>query len=143
MLRINLLPPYIYEGAKRRNVMVLWVIILLVVIGGFVYAKMSIDGQTAALVEEKERLTPDANKADQLQAQADQVNQQSAEIRSKRDFVKNARLYNSTTYQPVVYNIRDYTMRGILYSSFQLAIMARPLSRRRTGAVFPSAPTSP
>lgn len=119
MLRINLLPPYIYEGARRRNVMVLWAIILLVVIGGFVYAKMSIDGQTAALVDEKERLTPDANKADQLQAQANQINQESAEIRAKRDFVKNARIYNSTTYQPVVYNIRDYTMRGILYSSFQ------------------------
>jgi uncharacterized protein YxeA len=121
MLRINLLPPYIYEGARRRNVMILWVVILLVVIAGFVFAKVQIDGQTAKIVAETERLTPDADKADRLQAQADQINQQSAEIRGKRDFVKNARLYNSTTYQPVVYNIRDYTMKGVLYSSLQPA----------------------
>lgn len=121
MLRINLLPPYIYEGAKRRNVMVLWVIILLVVIGGFIFGKVQIDGQTAALVAETQRLTPDADKADRLQAQANQINEQSSAIRAKRDFVKNARLHNSTTYQPVVYNIRDYTMKGVLYYSLQPA----------------------
>ncbi len=117
MLRINLLPPYIYEGSKRRNVMVLWVVILLAVIGGFVFAKMQIDNQTAALVQEKDRLTPDADKADRLQAQANTINSESAAIREKRDFVKNARLHNSSTYQPVVYNIRDYTMKGVLYYS--------------------------
>jgi len=121
MLRINLLPPYIYEGAKRRNAVLLWVFILIVVIAGFVFGKVQIDGQTQALNAEKERLTPDADKADRLQAEANQVNEQSKAIRDKRDFVKNARLYNSTTYQPVVYNIRDYTMKGVLYSSLQPA----------------------
>ncbi|MBM3494249.1 MAG: hypothetical protein FJX72_08010 [Armatimonadetes bacterium] len=119
MLRINLLPPYIYEGAKRRNVTVVWVIILLAVIAGFVFGKVQIDNQTAALNSEKESLTPNADKADRLQAQANSINGESQTIRDKRDFVKNARLYNSTTYQPVVYNIRDYTMKGVLYSSFQ------------------------
>jgi Tfp pilus assembly protein PilN len=117
MLRINLLPPYIYEGAKRRNVLIVWVLILLLVIAGFVFGKVQIDTQTAALVAEKERLTPDADKADKLQAQANSINTESQAIREKRDFVKNARQYNSSTYQPVVYNIRDYTMKGILYYS--------------------------
>lgn len=117
MLRINLLPPYIYEGSKRRNVTILWVVILLAIIGGFVFAKMQIDTQTAALVQEKDSLAPDADKADRLQAQANSINSESQAIREKRDFVKNARLHNSTVYQPVVYNIRDYTMKGVLYYS--------------------------
>lgn len=121
MLRINLLPPYIYEGAKRRNVMILWVIIILLVIGGFVFGKVQIDGQTAALVAEKESLTPNADKADRLQAEANRINEESKAIRDKRDFVKNARLHNSTTYQPVVYNIRDYTIKDVLYYSLQPA----------------------
>jgi len=121
MLRINLLPPYIYEGAKRRNVTILWVVIILAVIGGFVFGKIQIDNQTAALVAEKERLTPDADKADRLQAEADRIRQESQAIRDKRDFVKNARLHNSTTYQPVVYNIRDYTIKDVLYYSLQPA----------------------
>jgi Tfp pilus assembly protein PilN len=119
MLRINLLPPYIYEGSKRRNVTIVWVVILLAVIAGFVFGKVQIDGQTAALVAEKESLTPNADKADRLQAQANSINSESAAIREKRDFVKNARLHNSNTYPPVVYNIRDYTMKGVLYSSLQ------------------------
>ncbi|NLH99350.1 MAG: hypothetical protein GX446_07635 [Chthonomonadales bacterium] len=117
MLRINLLPPYIYEGSKRRNVTIVWVLILLAVIAGFVYGKVQIDNQTAAMNQEKENLRPDADKADRLQAQANSINSESQAIRDKRDFVKNARQYNSSTYQPVVYNIRDYTMRGVLYSS--------------------------
>lgn len=121
MLRINLLPPYIYAGAKRRNAVILWVVILLVVIAGFVFGKVQIDNQTAGLVAENERITPDADKADRLQSQANAVNQESQAIRDKRDFVKNARLHNSGTYQPVVYNIRDYTMKGVLYRSLQPA----------------------
>lgn len=119
MLRVNLLPPYIYEGAKRRNVSVLWFVILLAIIGGFVAAKVMIDKQTEELVAERERLTPDADKADRLQAEANSINSESQAIRDKRDFVSNARKHNGTAYQPVVYNIRDYTMNGILYSSLE------------------------
>jgi len=121
MLRINLLPPYIYEGAKRRNVSILWVVIVLVVAGGFVYGQMRIAGETAEIKAESERLTPDANKADQLQQEANATNTKSQTIRDKRDFVKNVQEYDTTTYPPLVDNVRQYTIRQVLYSSFQPA----------------------
>ena len=68
MLRINLLPPYIYEGNKRRNVTILWLVILAAVVGGMVFAKLQIDAATEARRQETESLLPNADLADRTQS---------------------------------------------------------------------------
>jgi hypothetical protein len=115
MLRINLLPPYIYEGAKRRNVTILWVVILLAVIGGFVYAKMGIDGETAEWKRKEAEITDKANQADQMAAQAATIRNESAAVRGKAQFVNSAKEYNTTVFQGVLTNIARYTWPRVLY----------------------------
>lgn len=121
MLRVNLLPPYIYEGAKRRNVSIVWAVLALIVVGGFLFAKTRIDSQTNSIKEETEARRPDKEEAERKQAEATRINQESTAVREKRDFVKLAKEYDTTTYPPLVYNIRNYTIRDVLYSSLQPA----------------------
>ena len=116
MVRINLLPPYIYAGAKRRNVSILWVVMVLAVVGGFMFWKVTIDTQTAKIVADKEALQPQMDEAKRLQSEADRILAESAEITKKRDFVADARKHLATTYPPLIDNVRKYTMKNVLYS---------------------------
>jgi hypothetical protein len=115
MLRINLLPPYIYEGAKRRNVMIIWFLILALVIGGVIFAKTQIDNETTKAKDEAARLEPKAKQADDMQAKANSINTDSQTIRDKATFVNNARKADTETYQEVVKNVRMYTWPRVLY----------------------------
>lgn len=124
MLRINLLPPYIYEGAKRRNVTVLWVVILLAVIGGLVFAKMNIDKETQNWKDEEGKITQRANDADRMAQDATTINGQSATIRGKADFVRNAQKHDTTTYQEVLTNIARYTWPRVLYDGVKPDVQA-------------------
>jgi hypothetical protein len=116
MVRINLLPPYIYAGAKRRNVSILWVVMVLAVVGGFMFWKVTIDTQTAKIIADKEAIQPQMDEAKRLQAEADRILAESADITKKRDFVADARKHLATTYPPLIDNVRKYTMKNVLYS---------------------------
>lgn len=115
MLRINLLPPYIYEGAKRRNVIIVWVIVFLAVIVGAMYYKSTIDAETKAMDEKAASLESKANTADANQQKADQVKQEGAVIVAKANFVKNARKHNEEVYPQLYHNIVAYTWNPVLY----------------------------
>lgn len=117
MLRINLLPPYIYAGKKKARVWTLWIIAVLAVAGGFIGWKVMLGNQVAELNRQAAELEPRAKQADDMQAQADQINTQSKAIVDKATFVRNARSHTEKTYPTVVYNVRDYTIRTVLYSS--------------------------
>ena len=116
MLKINLLPPYIYEGAKRRNVLVLWAVILLGVIGGSVYGKIFYDGLKDELQKKIEATEPTAKKADDTQAAATSLIAKTATLKQKADFVRNALIYNQETYPGVFDNVNMYTINKVLYS---------------------------
>ena len=116
MVRINLLPPYIYSGAKRRNVTILWVVAVLAVVGGFMFWKVTIDKQTAQVVADREALQPQMDEAKRRQAEADRITAESAVITAKRNFIADARKHIATTYPPLVDNVRRYTMKNVLYS---------------------------
>ena len=117
MLRINLLPPYIYEGAKRRNVMILWFVVLAAVIGGFLFWKITIDKETQRIKDMEAAEKPNADKATANASQASSINSQSAIIRGKADFVTNAIKYDQKTYQELLTNIAVYTWPKVLYDN--------------------------
>src|SRR5438093_9256143 len=100
MLKINLLPPYIYEGAKRRNVVVLWSVALIAVIGGLIFWKTKLDAEAADWVAKTNAETSDATRADNTAAETGRVNGANAALKAKRDFVKSGREYNQNTYPP-------------------------------------------
>jgi hypothetical protein len=117
MLKINLLPPYIYEGSTRKKVMALWAVIVLAVIGGFLFWKVTLDQQVEQINADRIAHEADANAADKAQADANNINAASAKVRDKAKFIGDARDYNVQTYPRLVYNIRDYTLKGVLYDA--------------------------
>ena len=121
MLRINLLPPYIYEGAKRTKLFVVWVILLAAVIGGFLFWKHSIDTETARIKDEEAKIKPQAEEATAKAGQASRINSESAVIRGKADFVTGAISYDQKTYQEMLTNVARYTWPRVLYDSINPA----------------------
>jgi Tfp pilus assembly protein PilN len=117
MLRINLLPPYIYAGKKKARVWTLWIIAVLAVAGGFIGWKVMLGNQVAELNKQAADLEPRAKQADDMQAKADSINKESETIVAKANFVREARSHTEKAYPTVVYNVRDYTIRTVLYSS--------------------------
>lgn len=117
MLKINLLPPYIYEGKKRGTVAVLWLVIVLVVAGACVFGKIYIDGQTAKVKSDTDAERPNMEAAQKAAKDAEAVASESKGILEKATFVRDAQKHASTTYPPLFRNIRDYTISNVLYRS--------------------------
>jgi uncharacterized membrane protein YgcG len=114
MLRINLLPPYIYEGAKRTKVTVLWVIILVAVIAGMVFGKVTIDKETEKIKADTATEQPKKAEVEQNEGETTKINTRSEATRTKATFVTNAREHFNT--YPTVYNsIVRYTWSRVLY----------------------------
>src|SRR5262245_59189139 len=108
MLRINLLPPYIYDSSKRRNVTVLWAVVLAAVVGAMIFWKVTLDGQADEIKKATEARRGDADKADQLKAQAGKITTASAEIKAKADFARDAIKHDQETYPQAFNNVRDF-----------------------------------
>src|ERR1044071_6445160 len=117
MLRINLLPPYIYEGAKRRNVYVLWVVLLLTAIGGLVFWKIQLGNEADRIARDTDALKPAQTEAKSTQSKADAIVASNAALKTKAVFVQNAKKYNTEVYQPLLGSIGNYTITRVLYSS--------------------------
>lgn len=120
MLRINLLPPYIYEGAKKRNVVILWAVIILAVAGAALGWWTVLRGQATRIAEDTEALRPQMQEAQRTQEQANKIMADSQAIRGKADFVKEARKHVMTTYPSRIVNISNYTISRVLYSSMTM-----------------------
>ncbi len=115
MLRINLLPPYIYAGKAKGRVTTLWVLILVAVIGGLFFFKTTIDAEKAAIDKKAQELEPTAKKADSDQLRANETNTASAVVRSKADFVGNAIKHDQEVYPNLYRNVVMYTWNHVLY----------------------------
>lgn len=118
MLRINLLPPYIYEGKKRRNVVILWVVALLAVIGGFIWWKTQLDAQAADFEKKKAEQEPLKAQKEENDQKTSAINAENAELKGKTDFITNSINHINTTYPPVFGHVKAYTTPNIVYSSF-------------------------
>lgn len=115
MLRINLLPPYIYAGKSKGRVTALWIVILIGVIGGLLFFKSTIDGERDKAVKDASDLEPKAKKADDDAALATKVNTDSATTRSKADFARNSIKHDQEVYPGLFRNVVMYTWNRVLY----------------------------
>jgi Tfp pilus assembly protein PilN len=115
MLQINLLPPYINAGAKRRNVMLLWGGVLAAVIGGLIFFQMTINAETERIRAAQADIEDEKALALSRQQEANNITSASEAVRTRAKFVRDARTHTETTYQEVVRNIAQYTWPRVLY----------------------------
>lgn len=119
MLRINLLPPYIYDNIKKRNYMfVAAAIVLLAIVGcGFFYMNAKAQEKVASdrLAEAKTQ----KEKYDALEAKIKSIQATAAAVQAKSDFVASARGYNDGW--PKMYeDLRGMTSPKVVLNSMRL-----------------------
>jgi hypothetical protein len=119
MLRINLLPPYIYDDIKKRNYMlVAAAIVLLAMVGcGFVY--MGAKAQEKAAADRLAEAKTQKETHDSLEANIKSIQAAAAADQSKSDFVANARTFNDAW--PKMYeDLRGMTSPKVVLNSMRL-----------------------
>lgn len=120
-LKINLLPPYIYEGSSRKKVLGLWVVIIAAVAVGLIYWKTTLDAEAARIAQMTQDATPAKNEAQATQSRATAIENESAAVRGKYTFVSSALDHIDKTYPVVVDAVRKHTIGQVLYSSLEPA----------------------
>ncbi len=75
MIKINLLPPNLYEGKVIRNIGIAFGVFALVIAGGMIYWNGTITAKTATIAEQ-------ATYAEQLSKQADGIKSEATSMRS-------------------------------------------------------------
>ncbi len=119
MLRINLLPPYIYDKNKKRNLVFAWAGMVGLVVAGFVIALASINAQLAQANTDKETAQTHKDAYDKYVTNIANVNTQIADTKAKQDFVANAQVWNNAW--PATYEMmRDLTSDQILLKNMAL-----------------------
>lgn len=117
MLQINLLPPYIYEGAHKRNVTILWGTIILLVIIGVVLFRVKLGRDADRIASNTSALQNDAIASDAAKTQAAATIASTKDTKDKCDFIVAARDHDIQVYPSLFTNIANYTLRSILYDS--------------------------
>lgn len=94
MLRINLLPPYIYDKQKKVKVLIFWAVALVAVIGVFLFMMSGLNQQLAAATSDKETAEGLKSQYAQADTQINAEKQNRASIELRQTFIKNAQDYN-------------------------------------------------
>jgi hypothetical protein len=119
MLHINLLPHDINAGSNRRNVIILWSAVLILIIAGFLGAKLTLDKKAQKIAAATEALRPQSELALSTASQASDIQAKSTDVKTKATFVSDCRKYNILTYPPVFQNISIYTLKSVTYDSIR------------------------
>jgi len=133
VLKINLLPSYIYEKRKVRQVMVLFAILVLGVAGGMFGWISMLNKQKADLNMQVTDMEAKANEVKGIEAQAAAEEGKAPPMKNKVDFIEGIMAYNKE-YPKLYEELARYTYSRILYKSIepsgnnQLKITARARS---------------
>jgi hypothetical protein len=119
MLRINLLPPYIFDKQKKIKLGIVWIVAAVAAIMAFVFWSSSVQGK----LDEKKKLLADATQLksqyDDLDTQIKKVNDGIAVVKAKQTFIASAKKSNDAW--PAVYEaMRDVTDKTILLQSLNV-----------------------
>ena len=119
MLRINLLPPYIYDKQKKIRLIGIWATIVAAALIGFLFVFVTLN---KTLAEDKEQQT----KAEGLRADFEKVEsditkekQARAEIERRQVFIASAQKYNDS-WSAAFEMMRDVTANNILLKSMAI-----------------------
>lgn len=113
MLRINLLPPYVFDKQKKNKVWAAWIVGILMIIGIYAFANM----KAVALQEDAQSQLDTANKllADKngFDDQTSKVKARIAETQKKQDFIASAQAWNDEWWK--IYSVmRDVTSPKVI-----------------------------
>lgn len=117
MLRINLLPPYIYEGKSKKRWIAIWSVAAAATVGAFLFYLTTV--QNPALEAEKQRkdkATEAKGRYDGLVQDIQNVETQIAETKTKQDFVGAAQVYNDS-WRPGFEMVREVVNPRIVLKS--------------------------
>jgi hypothetical protein len=119
MQPINLLPPYIYDKARKRSVWIAWGAAVLASIIGFVVWASTIRAQLRVEQDRNEQAKTLKTEYDGYTTQINSEKTRIADIQRKHDFIVDARKWNDawpSTYEMM----RDLTSDQILLESMAL-----------------------
>jgi len=120
MLRINLLPPYVFDDQKKRNVMILWgactAVAAIVGVLWIQTSKSAADKAETENTEAKTQLDTYNSKETAIKTEKDRV----AVIRTRQEFVKNAMTYNDA-WPKAFEEIRNLTSPKVVLDKMVIA----------------------
>ena len=120
MLRINLLPPYIFDRQKKARTWLLWGGILLAVFIGTGLWYKSANDEYARAQEENQTAKNYKSDYDGLEGKIGEVKTAIAETEKKQTFIKEARAYNRA-WPDLFSTMRDLTSSQIILKKMYLA----------------------
>ncbi|HEV2474231.1 MAG TPA: hypothetical protein VGS41_16255, partial [Chthonomonadales bacterium] len=120
MLKINLLPPYIYDRAKKRNVAMLWAAVVVGLLVLFVVWAGAVGATLAAAQRDRDEASAEKDQYTKIDGQINTTKDAIAATKSKEDFVASAQKYNDAW--PNLFDmVRDVTSDRILLEQLALA----------------------
>ena len=119
MLRINLLPPYIYEGKKKQVWLAAAIGIAAASLVGLLLWNTAVQRQLTAAKERKDVATEFQKNYNQLETKINEEHKAVAKTKSKMTFVDNSLVYNDAWHQ--TYNqMRDVTDPKVLLQTMNI-----------------------
>lgn len=120
MLRINLLPPYIYDKQKKFGMAGLWGGVLALVVIGIIVWAANLNGQNTKAEAARNVAQGRADDWKRSDTAIQKIEDDIANTKAKLTFVQNAKVYNDSW--PETYElVRDWTSNKILLKTLAMA----------------------
>ncbi|MDE2126696.1 MAG: hypothetical protein KGJ62_08905 [Armatimonadetes bacterium] len=120
MLRVNLLPPYIYDKQKKGKVAVVWGVALALLVVGFVLWLSSVQAALNSATDEDNTAKNYQNTYNDLNTQIAAVQTAIAATQARQTFVANAATYNEA-WPDLFSHVRDLISSNVVLYQMQLA----------------------
>lgn len=116
MLRINLLPPYIYDKQKKIRLAVLWAAIVAAALGAFLLWFVTLNNTLKDQKDLEAKAVDYKGQYDTVESNINKEKQARAEIERRQVFIANAQKYNDS-WPAAFETMRDVTANNILLKS--------------------------
>ena len=120
MLRINLLPPYVFDKQKKNKIWIGWIVGVLMIIGIYAYANNTVLKQQADADAVNSEAHTQKDKHDALITQTETVKGTIADTQKKQDFIASAQTWNDEWWK--LYSaMRDVTSPKVILRRMYLS----------------------
>ena len=119
MLRINLLPPYIADGQKKKKVIAGWTVGVIAVVALLILKLVSANAELSAAKTREDTAKTYQAEYQTVDGQIKKENDKVAKTKEKQDFIADAQKYNSA-WPGMLESVRDVTSNQILLKSLSI-----------------------
>jgi Tfp pilus assembly protein PilN len=120
VLKINLLPSYIYEGRNKMIALVGMIVLVLAVTAGMLYWNVQEKNKANALQIQVDAMEANAKQVSDLQAQVTAEQGRIPDVQGKVKFIEDLRAYN-LGYPALYEKVARYTYSRVNYTSMQIS----------------------